>query len=303
MKIKDASSFDDYINNLEAIGFQSTQIGRAANVLKDMMESEAVNYLAFTANIVASGMRGLLAKLVKSDMFNVVITTGGAIEHDVMKTFTDYQLIDFASNDAELHREDMNRIGNVGVKSESYILLEKVCKEIFQRLMEKGATSPSEISRAMGEYIEKNGSEEAKEKSFLYWALKNNVKVYSPGITDSAIGLQAYFFKQEHREFAIDVTGDMKELADITLNADKTGALILGGGISKHHTIGVNLIRGGLDYAVYISTATEFDGSLSGARSSEAISWGKIKEKARHIDVHLEASVALPLLMKKAGLI
>jgi len=76
----------------------------------------------------------------------------------------------------------------------------------------------------------------------------------------------------------------------------RTDTLIIGGGISKHHVIWHSQFRGGLDYAVYISTAVEYDGSLSGARTREAISWGKIKEKARHITIEEDATVALPII-------
>ena len=45
----------------------------------------------------------------------------------------------------------------------------------------------------------------------------------------------------------------------------------------KHHICNANLMRNGADYAVYINTASEFDGSDSGASCDEAVSWGKIK--------------------------
>ncbi|MEM4141489.1 MAG: deoxyhypusine synthase family protein, partial [Thermoplasmata archaeon] len=77
----------------------------------------------------------------------------------------------------------------------------------------------------------------------------------------------------------------------------KTGALMIGGGISKHHTIWWNQFKGGLDYAIYITTAVEYDGSLSGARTREAISWGKIKQKAKHITVEGDATVLLPIIV------
>jgi deoxyhypusine synthase len=53
--------------------------------------------------------------------------------------------------------------------------------------------------------------------------------------------------------------------------------IILGGGIVKHHICNANLMRDGGDYAVYINTGQEFDGSDTGARPDEAVSWGKIK--------------------------
>jgi len=67
-------------------------------------------------------------------------------------------------------------------------------------------------------------------------------------------------------------------LSDLVWNSKVSGALMIGGGVSKHHTIWWNQFKDGLDYTVFITTATEYDGSLSGARTREAISWGKINE-------------------------
>jgi deoxyhypusine synthase len=89
---------------------------------------------------------------------------------------------------------------------------------------------------------------------------------------------------------------DSGELNDLVFTAKKTGALIVGGGISKHHTIWWNQFKDGLDYVVYVSTADEWDGSLSGARPREAVSWGKISTKAKRIMVEGDASVLLPLM-------
>ena len=47
---------------------------------------------------------------------------------------------------------------------------------------------------------------------------------------------------------------------------------------------------------VYISTADEWDGSLSGARPREAVSWGKISEKAPRIMIEGDATMVLPIM-------
>lgn len=65
----------------------------------------------------------------------------------------------------------------------------------------------------------------------------------------------------------------------------KTGIIVLGGGLPKHHICNANMLRNGADYAVYINTAQEFDGSDSGAQPDEAVSWGKIKGSAKTIKV------------------
>ena len=45
--------------------------------------------------------------------------------------------------------------------------------------------------------------------------------------------------------------------------------------------------RNGADYSVYINTGQEFDGSDSGARPDEAISWGKIRMSATPVKVRV----------------
>ena len=116
-----------------------------------------------------------------------------------------------------------------------------------------------------------------------------------PGITDGAVGYQIWQYSQNHK-FKLDVLKDEQVLADRVFESKKSGALILGGGISKHHVIWWNAFKGGLDYAVYITTAQEFDGSLSGARMREAISWGKLKENAKHVTIDGDVTVCLPVL-------
>ncbi len=95
----------------------------------------------------------------------------------------------------------------------------------------------------------------------------------------------------------VDVIKDEREIMDIVYSSKKLGAIIVGGGISKHHVIWWSQFKDGLDYVVYVTTATEWDGSLSGARPKEAISWGgKVKPTAASSFVFSDATVALPIM-------
>src|SRR5207249_2635961 len=144
------------------------------------------------------------------------------------------------------------------------------------------------------------GRRAASRDSLLWWAWKNQIPVYVPAIFDGAVGYQLWSFWQEHKAFAIDQFRDEAELADLVFDARETGALMIGGGVSKHHTIWWNQFRGGLDYAVYITTAPEWDGSLSGARVREGISWGKVQENAKQVTIEGDATAILPILMAAA---
>ncbi len=294
LSFEDARAAQKLSSRLPALGFQASKLAEAIEIANRMKEEGATIYLAFTANMVASGLRGLFADLCRKKFADVIITTAGAIEHDFIKAYAKYRLGDFIMDDAGLHKKGVNRIGNILVPTENYVVFEKKITQIFEKLWQREKIiSPSGLAHEMGASLK-------DERSFLHWCSKNRIPVFCPGITDGAIGLQAYFFKQRRKDFGIDVTKDMSHLASLTLNAEKTGGLILGGGIAKHHAIGVNLLRGGFDYAVYITTGQPWDGSLSGARSSEAVSWGKISEKANHVTVDAEATLAFPLFV--AGL-
>lgn len=48
---------------------------------------------------------------------------------------------------------------------------------------------------------------------------------------------------------------------------------------------------------MFLNTASEFDGSDSGARPDEAVSWGKIRKEASPVKIYAEASLILPLLV------
>lgn len=276
-------------------GFQATQLSRVVEIIKKMKKEKATVFLSFTSNMVATGLRGIFAELCERKFVDVIITAGGSLDHDLIRCYDDYYLGDFFMNDAELHAKGINRLGNVLVPNKRYELLEEKIKPVFEKLYSHGKVcAPSEIALEIGKSIDaKKG-----KNSFLYWSAKNRIPVFCPGITDSAIGLQTYFFKQRKKDFGIDVTKDMSKLAQIVLDANKTGGIVLGGGISKHHTIGVNILRGGLNYAVYVTTSSPWDGSLSGARTQEAVSWGKINEHANYVTVDGDATVIVPLIFK-----
>ena len=59
--------------------------------------------------------------------------------------------------------------------------------------------------------------------------------------------------------------------------------LIFGGGLVKHHICNANLMRNGANYAVFVNTGHEFDGSDSGAKPDEAVSWGKVRAAAARL--------------------
>ena len=277
----------------KAWGFTAGKLAVSVKILENMVkDKKCVKFLSFTGNLVATGARGALRELVKRELVDVVVTTCGTVDHDIARSWKHYYKGSFVMNDARLRESKVNRLGNVLVPNESYgVIIEEKMQDLLQSLCKENVNevSSSQLCCEIGKRV-------CNESSILYWAAKNKVPVYVPGITDGAVGYQTWLFSQDH-DFRLNLLRDSGELSDIVFTAKKTGALLIGGGISKHHTLWWNQFKDGLDYAVYVSTAVEWDGSLSGARPREAVSWGKISEKADKIMVEGDASLILPIMV------
>ena len=300
--VSDVSSLIDQMAN--AGGFTATKLALARDILREAIakvEQEGVlNWLSFPASLCATGTRGFFIEAIKRKAFNVVVTTCGTLDHDVARTYRDYFHGDFSLDDIALGKEGLNRLGNVVVPNECYgEIIEQVVlpwmEEIEGERISSSEENPwlgfgsVELCWAMGDKIE-------DESSLLHWIAKHRIPMVIPGLTDGSIGSQLFMHRQKNPNFMIDILADEQILSDLTWTAEESHGLMVGGGISKHHVIWWNQFRDGMDSAVSITTAPEHDGSLSGARLREAISWGKIRSQAPQVVVEGEASVLLPIL-------
>lgn len=274
----------------ESGGFMAKNLAVGVDIMKEFVnDRDCLRFLSFPADIISTGTRGIIRDMVKNKMFDVLITTCGTLDHDLARSFKDYYQGDFSLDDAELYKKQMHRLGNIIIPIDSYgVIIEEKIKEFLKDIIEdKKSISTYELCWGIGKHL--------NEDSILYWAWKNKIPIIIPGITDGSVGYNIWEIAQ-NKDFKFDLLKDETLLSDLIWNSKKRGALILGGGISKHHIIWWNQFKDGLDYAVYITTAQEYDGSLSGAHPREAISWGKLNEKAKYITVYADITMALPLI-------
>lgn len=293
--INQKTSINQILKNMaDSGGFEGRHLANGIEILKNMLnEKNCTRFISFVGALMSTGNRGIVRDMIKNKMFDCIITTCGALDHDIAKSFSSYYEGDFRLDDRFLLKKDIHRLGNILIPNKNYgPLIENKVQPILQKLYDNSKSSrelaPSEIIRYIGSHL--------NESSFLYWAFKNDIPVFVPGIVDGAVGNQIWLFNQSHKDFKIDILKDQTKLSEIIFDAKKTGAFMMGGGLSKHHTLWWNQYRGGLDYAVYITTASEWDGSLSGAPVAEAISWGKVTTQAKQITIHADVSTVLPFI-------
>lgn len=287
----------ELLDSYETTGFQATHLHEAIEIIREMREEDAKIFLTFTSNIISSGLREAVAFLAREDLVDVMITTSGSITEDVIKTMKPFKMGDWDGDEAELRERGINRLGNIYVESDCYVKLEKFLNEDFfpDFFDDEKLRSPTEFAEALGEKMD-------DDDSFLNHATGNDIPVYCPALTDAEIGNFLFYYRQEQDpDVGVEILDDWDSLIHEAMDAEKTGIITFGAGVPKHHAIMSNQFRGGADYAVYVSTGMEGDGSLSGAPPEEAVSWGKIKEEDRnYTQVEAEATLVVPLLIAGA---
>lgn len=307
--------YEKLLEHFKTTGFQALHFGRAVEEVNKMLECrdlplKAVSeytdeklkprtnctiFLGYTSNMASCGVRDVIRFLVQHKLVDVLVTTAGGVEEDFIKCMAKFYLGDFKLKGETLRKQGWNRTGNLIVPNENYCKFETwfqpILNEMLKEQKENGTNwTPSKMIARMGKEIN-------NEESIYYWAYKNNIPVFSPAITDGAIGDNVYFHSFRHPGLKIDIAEDISYINNISIKSANTGMLIIGGGVTKHHICNANLMRNGADFSVYLNTATEFDGSDAGATPDEAISWGKIKMTAKPVKVVADATLVFPLLV------
>jgi len=284
--------YNRILDSFATVGAQASNFSKAVEIIKEMRKEKAFIYLGYTSNMITTGIRETIKFLVKNNMIDYLVTTAGGIEEDFIKCFGDFKLGDFNLDGGKLRNEGINRAGNILIPNSRYVAFEKWILPLLKKHKIEIKTT-SELIRILGKEIN-------NEESVYYWAWKNKIPVFCPAILDGSLGDMIYFFKNSNQDFSLDIVADTEKFNNSSIGRKKTGIIILGGGVVKHSICNCNLYRNGADYAVYINTAMEFDGSDSGARPDEAVSWGKISQKAKSVKIFGDATLVFPLIVGKA---
>ncbi|GAA5840351.1 hypothetical protein JCM9279_002353 [Rhodotorula babjevae] len=314
------------LDSYQRIGFQANGLARAIELIDKMrnwrLSDEPINpdlqteeldpavraatkcsiFLGYTSNLVSSGLRDIIRFLVQHRYVSCLVTTAGGIEEDLIKCLGPTFLAprgDFNHDGANLRRRGLNRIGNLLVPNDNYCKFEDWVMPILdQMVVEQEQDGDAKVRWTPSKVIDRLGKEINDESSILYWCHKNQIPVFCPALTDGSLGDMMYFhtYKSEP-PLSVDIVGDIRRLNDLSIKSKKAGMIILGGGVCKHQIANSMLFRNGADFSVYINTGQEFDGSDSGARPDEAVSWGKIRIDGESVKVYADATLVFPLVV------
>ena len=285
----------DLINQFDQSGVLGAgRVARATNILADMIQDDEMSvFMSLGGPLIPGGMRNIVTKMIDDGHVDLIVASGANITHDLVEAFGGSHYRHEGKDDEELNEEGIGRIADINVGSDDFTIFETEIIKMFERISsQKQVISIQELLYEIGLLVE-------DENSFVATAARNNVPIFAPGLIDSMLGLQLWIFNQDH-DFTVDAVADMHYLSDIVFESEKVGAILLGGGLTKHYTLASNVIKGGLDAAVQITMDRPEAGSLGGAPLEEAKSWAKAKCDSNLASVVGDVTVIFPLIYAAA---
>jgi deoxyhypusine synthase len=287
----------DIAEQMEAVKVLGpARFGRAARILAEMFSNDDYsNFISLAGPIIPGGLRTVITDLVDEKLLDGIVTTGANVTHDMLEALGHKHLVGSETlDDKQLRRQGLSRIYDLLVEQKAIEDLEKATYRMLAKIPES-----KRQNLATYELLWEFGRQLSDRQSLIRTAQKRSIPIFCPGIFDSMLGLNLWTFSRLN-PLMINPFKDFSKLVDITYEAKKVGAIILGGGMPKHHVLIANSYRGGVDAAIQITLDRPEGGGASGAPLEEAISWGKIKTQRMLATVVGDATVIFPLLILAA---
>ena len=295
INVDNGMKVSDLIDQFDKSGVLGAgRVSKACNILTEMIKDEDTNvFMSLGGPLIPGGMRNIVTKMINEGHVGLIVSSGANITHDLVEAFGGAHYQHEGRDDEDLNADGIGRIADINVGSDDFTIFESEIIEIFEKISsKKKVISIQELLYEIGLLID-------DENSFVGAAARNNVPIFAPGLIDSMMGLQLWIFNQDH-DFVVDAVADMHYLSDIVFESEKVGAILLGGGLTKHYTLASNVIKGGLDSAIQITMDRPEAGSLGGAPLEEAKSWAKAKCGSNLASVVGDVTVIFPLIYAAA---
>jgi len=284
-------SVKDLIIRMEQAGaYNGGALSRAVQITSTMFRRKQITrFFGLAGAMVPAGMGGIISDLMNAGYIDVLVSTGANLTHDIIEAIGCHHYRGTEKcNDVELRHDEINRIYDVYLPNDSFIMFEEFMQDVLSEIPDGSVISISKLLAHLGSHL---------ESGILATAAKKNIPVFCPAIQDSMIGLQFWLYRQTHK-IVVDAFDDMSEMMDRCFSATCAGAFLVGGGVPKNYILQSMLMTPkGFSYAVQLTGDRPDLGGLSGATLDEARSWGKVDEDAQTVTVYGDATITLPLII------
>jgi len=296
----------ELLHSMARTAYQGRKLGEVYEIMLKMFEDPKVTvFMGLAASMSVAGMWKLVKWMVDEGFVDVLVSTGANISEDIIEAmgFSYYMGSPYV-DDSELLKYKVDRFYDVFVSELDYRKMEELIAEFIKGL-DSGIYSTAEFLYLFGRFLDERGID-----AIVTSAYRSGVPVFSPALVDSGYGIAAVLAAREGKRLVLDMVKDFDQLVRIAEHSEETAVIYIGGGVPKDT---INLVavaqtllaekRGIHDYykphkyAVQVTTDMPQWGGLSGATLEEAVSWGKTSPTGPKATVHVDATIALPLLV------
>jgi len=315
--VRDGMTVGDLADAYGDAGIGAASVHEAVDITAAMFGDDDVRvFLGLAGAMVPTGMRAIVADLIRDGYVDALVTTGANLTHDTIEAIggkhhhghdeppdSSGESADAREHDEQLRDEGVDRIYNVYLPQEHFAAFEShLREEVFPTLAEEGIVSIQRLTEELGRAnaAVNDRDDVAEAPGVAATAYEHDVPIYCPAVQDSVLGIQAWMYSQTS-DFSLDALADMDMLTDQAFEAEDAGALVVGGGVPKNYVLQTMLVApDAYDYAVQLTMDPPETGGLSGATLDEARSWGKLEKAARNASVYADATITLPLVVAAA---
>lgn len=291
------------LEKMEGAGFGAKQLAEAHRIWLDMLDDNATIYLSGSGNLITSGMRRLIAYVIKNRFVDVIVMSGTVLYNDIHEILgrNHYQAHPNMA-DEDLEASEVRRIGDVIANKEEYQEADEWIGSVINQLELSRSYSFREFLHLMGREL----SEIAHEDGILTSAFKARIPVFCPDLPGSelAIGIARAKFEKKI-QIGFDTTQDTMEMMQIA-HKTRHSALISLGSMNSQHMLSVAEIASyitrttprGHKYAISITPeAATLDARMPSYNGCHTSIFGKLGRGATTAYVPCDPSIALPMII------
>src|SRR5690242_269659 len=186
------------LEKMEGAGFGARQLAEAHRIWLDMLDDNSTIYVCGSGNLISSGMRRLLAYVIKNRFVDVLVLSGTMLFHDLHETLGRYHFQAHPSmTDAELESAQISRMWDLLASDEEYREAKEWIGGFTNQLDQTRAYSAREFLHLLGREL----AEIASEDGILTSAYKSRVPVFCPAIADSglSVGIAGARFEKKNQ--------------------------------------------------------------------------------------------------------
>ncbi len=296
-------SLSELLEDMAKTGFQGRKLGEAFQVWREMLkDKEATIFFGLSGAMVPAGMRRVISYLIRKNYIDVLVSTGANIFHDIHEALGGKHYLGSPHvDDTMLFRHGIDRIYDVFAEEERFRETDRLIADISEEMPVDKEFSSREFLHHLGKRLKEYG---AQEDSIIVSAYDANLPIFVPALGDSSIGIGLMISRRQGFNIVINQMKDVDEITQIVERAEKTGVIYIGGGVPKNFIQQTEVIASilglsveGHEYALQFTTDAPHWGGLSGCTFEEAVSWGKISVHSKKVQVFVDATIALPIVV------